>query len=80
MPTNEEIIKKNETFCKLWHGSLHTQYHKDLSILMNEAKADTLKLAISHMRVARSNMCLKDRAILLNEINLLEIELKKLEE
>jgi DNA-binding transcriptional MerR regulator len=46
----------------------------------NKARADTLRFAISHMRVARSNMCLKDRAILLNEINLLEIELKKLEE
>ena len=39
-----------------------------------------IKSEINHMRVARSSMCLKDRAILLNEINLLEAELKELEE
>ncbi len=43
-------------------------------------RADTLKIAITHMRVARSSMCLKDRAILLSAINLLETKLKKLEE
>ena len=45
----------------------------------NKAKADTLRFAIAHMRVGRSGMCLKDRAILLNEINLLETDLKKIE-
>ena len=48
--------------------------------IANAFRADALRFAIAHMRVARSSMCLKDRAILLNEINLLETELKKLEE
>lgn len=47
--------------------------------IANAFRADTLKLAISHMRVARSSMCLKDRKGMLYAINLLETELKKLE-
>jgi hypothetical protein len=43
MATNNKIIKKNERICKLWYGSLHRQYHKDLSILSNEVRADTAK-------------------------------------
>ena len=39
MPSNDEIIEKNERICKLWFGSLQKQYHKDLSILMDEARA-----------------------------------------
>ena len=38
METNDEIIEKNERICKLWFGSLQKQYHKDLSILMDEAR------------------------------------------
>ena len=52
---------------------------RTIDITWNEARADTLKLAISHMRVARSSMCLKDRKGMLYAINLLETELKKLE-
>ena len=47
---------------------------------LKQARAGARSSAIAYMRVARSSMCLKDRAILLNEINLLETELKKLEE
>ena len=45
-----------------------------------QVRADTLKMAITHMRVARSSMCLKDRKGMLYAINLLEIKLKELEE
>ena len=75
MLTNEEIQKK--------HGSKKGGVEEmdcSLNTLFNEARADTLQTAIAHMRVARSGMCLKDRAILLNKINLLEKELKKIEE
>ena len=56
---------------------------KDTDARMQSIKQDSseaIKLIIAYMRVARSEMCLKDRAILLNKINLLEKELKKLEE
>ena len=43
MVTNDEIIKKNERICKLWFGSLQKQYHKDLSILMDKARAEGYK-------------------------------------
>ena len=90
MPTNEEIIKKR---FGLLPEEIKYATTKEISIskileMLNEAKAegykegqaDSLRFAIAHMRVARSSMCLKDRAILLNEINWLETELKKIEE
>ena len=43
MASNDEIIEKNERICKLWFGSLQKQYHKDLSILMDKARADGYK-------------------------------------
>ena len=48
--------------------------------IANAFRADALRFAIAHMRVARSKMCLKDRAILLSEIYWLESDLKELEE
>lgn len=59
------------------------QFRKDTDARMQSIKQDSseaIKLIIAYMRVARSEMCLKDRAILLNKINLLEKELKKIEE
>ena len=47
---------------------------------LKQARAGARSSAIAYMRVGRSKMCLKDRAILLNEINLLEAELKELED
>ena len=73
MPTNEEII--NEKLSEVLISRLGIS---DLYEMLDKARADTIKSAITHMRVARSSMCLKDRAILLNEINLLEKELKRL--
>ena len=88
MTTNDEIKQKASE--KEWDYSASFKDKADdyENYLMNEARAegykqgqaDSLRFAIAHMRVARSSMCLKDRAILLNEINLLETELKKLEE
>lgn len=75
MPTNDEII--NEKLNEVLISRLGIS---DLYEMLDKARADTIKSAITHMRVARSSMCLKDRAILLNAINLLETELKKLEE
>ena len=73
MPTNDEIIneKLNEVLIsRLGIGDLYE--------MVDQARADTIRSAITYMRVARSSMCQKDRAILLNAINLLEAELKRL--
>lgn len=80
MPTNDEIKQKASE--KEWDYSASFKDKADdyENYLMNEARADALRFAIAHMRVARSGMYLEDRHILLKEINLLETELKKLEE
>ena len=59
------------------------QFRKDTDARMQsikQARAVAIRYTIAYMGVAKSEMCLKDRAILLDEINLLEKELKKLEE
>lgn len=75
MPTNDDIKQKHSEFKRMYGFA---DWDKDTNAMLNQARIDSLKIAINHMRVARSSMCLKDRAILLNEINLLEIEIKKL--
>lgn len=51
---------------------------RTIDITWNVARADTLQTAIARMKAAKSNMCLRDRIILLDEIELLEKELKRL--
>lgn len=73
MPTNDEIIneKLNEVLIsRLGIGDLYE--------MVDQARADTLQTAIARMKAAKSNMCLRDRIILLDEIELLEKELKRL--
>ena len=72
----EDYVECDDEYICPKHKPQFEKYENDIA---NAFRADAIKLAISHMRIARSSMCLKDRAILLNEINLLEIELKKLE-
>lgn len=83
MKTNDEIIYKHrDSIIAIKEKPLgYLDIHSMLLLrMLDEVRADSLRFAIAHMRVARSSMCLKDRAILLNEINWLETELKKIEE
>ena len=73
MPTNDDIQKR--------HNSKNRGVEEmdcSLNTLLNEARADTLQTAIARMKAAKSNMCLRDRIILLDDIELLEKELKRL--
>ena len=76
--TNEEIITKR----KEKHFEIEGDYlpicETCTKQMLNQARADSLRFAITHMR-CRCKICLKDRAILLNEINWLEREVKELE-
>ena len=74
MTTTAEILNKKRPTCQV-HKSIEGFCEHDVEIMLDEARADTIKIAIAHMRVARSGMCLKDRAVLLEEINYLESEL-----
>lgn len=65
-----ELLKKPNT-----QVTMTTETLQD--ILKNESdrtRIEILKTIIAHMRVARSGMCLKDREILLRELNRLEAD------
>ncbi len=80
MVTNDNDEIKQKASEKEWDYSASFKDKADdyENYLMNEARADTLQTAIARMRAAKSNMCLRDRIILLDEIELLEKELKRL--
>ena len=73
MPTNTDIQKRHSSK----HGGVE-EMDCSLNTLLNQARADTLSLAIARMKATKSNMCLRDRIILLDDIELLEKELKRL--
>ena len=68
MTTNIDIIKKACKDSAYWR----VETIPNLTKMLDEARADTIKTITAHMRVARSRMCLKDREILLRELNRLE--------
>lgn len=83
MPKNDKIPLNRITYVEEIELDGIKYVRKDTTARMQrikQARAGAISSTIAYMRVARSKMCLKDRAILLNEINLLERDLKKLEE
>ena len=52
-------------------------FDRALELNENEIKNSIINNIIARLRVARSGMCLKDRDILLKEIELLEKEIKR---
>ena len=79
MPTNDKIKEK---YCEVVscqdNSADDAIVGENMEKALNQARADTLSLAIARMKATKSNMCLRDRIILLDDIELLEKELKRL--